>query len=51
VEKIPVFHAGQALQSLFKYGIDKEKRIINAMAIILFCAIWQQEKLINFRAD
>ena len=27
----PVFHAGQALQSLFKYGIDKEKRIINAI--------------------
>ena len=27
----PVFHAGQALQSLFEYGIDKEKRIINAI--------------------
>lgn len=26
-----VFHAGQALQSLFQYGIDKEKRIINAI--------------------
>ena len=26
----PVFLAGQALQSLFQYGIDKEKRIINA---------------------
>ncbi|MDF1518209.1 MAG: hypothetical protein RQ864_10150 [Lutibacter sp.] len=26
----PVFHAGQALQALFQYGIDKEKRIINA---------------------
>lgn len=27
----PVFHAGQALQSLFQFGIDKEKRIINAI--------------------
>lgn len=27
----PVFHAGQALQSLFQYGIDKEKRILNAI--------------------
>jgi hypothetical protein len=27
VEKIPVFHAGQALQSLFKYGRDKEKEL------------------------
>lgn len=27
----PVFHTGQALQSLFQYGIDKEKRIINAI--------------------
>ena len=27
----PVFHAGQALQSLFQNGIDKEKRIINAV--------------------
>jgi len=27
----PVFHAGQALQSLFQNGIDKEKRIINAI--------------------
>ena len=27
----PVFHAGQALQSLFQYGIDKEKRIIKAI--------------------
>ena len=27
----PVFHAGQALQSLFHHGIDKEKKIINAI--------------------
>lgn len=27
----PIFHAGQALLSLFQYGIDKEKRIINAI--------------------
>jgi tetrahydromethanopterin S-methyltransferase subunit A len=27
----PVFHTGQALQSLFKHGIDKEKRIVNAI--------------------
>lgn len=27
----PVFHAGQALQALFQYGIDQEKRIINAL--------------------
>jgi tetrahydromethanopterin S-methyltransferase subunit A len=27
----PVFHTGQALQSLFQYGIDKDKRIINAI--------------------
>lgn len=27
----PVFHAGQALQALFQYGIDQEKRIINAI--------------------
>lgn len=26
----PVFKAGQAFECLFKYGIDKEKRIINA---------------------
>lgn len=26
----PVFHAGQAIQSLFKYGVDSERRIINA---------------------
>lgn len=27
----PVFQAGQAIQCLFKYGIDSEKRIINAV--------------------
>ena len=27
----PVFHAGQALQALFQYGIDQEKRIVNAI--------------------
>ncbi|MHB1197802.1 MAG: DUF4346 domain-containing protein [Lutibacter sp.] len=27
----PVFHAGQALQALFQNGIDKEKRVINAI--------------------
>lgn len=27
----PVFHAGQALQSMFHSGINKEKRIINAI--------------------
>lgn len=26
----PIFRAGQALECLFKYGVDKEKRIINA---------------------
>lgn len=26
----PIFKAGQAFESLFKYGVDKEKRIINA---------------------
>ena len=35
----PVFHAGQALLSLFQYGTDQKKKLSMPLAIILFCAI------------
>lgn len=44
----PVFHAGQAIQSLFAYGINHEKRIINAIGHFPVLRNLNDEKINRF---
>ncbi|MEL4456542.1 DUF4346 domain-containing protein [Lutimonas vermicola] len=44
----PIFKAGQAIECLFKYGIDKEKRIINADGHFPVLKNLSEEKITHF---
>lgn len=44
----PIFKAGQAIECLFKYGIDKEKRIINADGHFPVLKNLSEEKISHF---
>jgi len=45
----PIFKAGQAMECLFKYGVDKEKRIINAVGHFPVLKNLNQEKIDHFK--
>ena len=44
----PIFKAGQAIECLFQYGIDKEKRIINADGHFPVLKNLSEEKISHF---